>query len=149
MRRDRDDHGPEEILDERLSAWLDGELDAAAETELRAELEARPKLAARLAQFQRVDDALRTVSEPAVRPSCGPSPTMMQSPLPSTVSSTPARFHSISTWLSPFVESVVAPKKIQNCVSPIDVTNGPRECAKRSLRSFFGGLFPSLHPHGS
>lgn len=68
MTRDRDDYGPEEILDERLSAWLDGELDTAAETELRTELEARPELAARLAQLQRVDEALRTVSEPAVRP---------------------------------------------------------------------------------
>jgi len=68
MTRNGDDRGPEETLDERLSAWLDGELDAAAETELRAELEARPELAARLAQFQRVDDALRTLPEPAVQP---------------------------------------------------------------------------------
>ena len=68
MTRDRDDHGPEESLDERLSAWLDGEFDSASETELRAELEARPELAARLAQLRRVDDALRTLPEPVVRP---------------------------------------------------------------------------------
>ena len=68
MTRDRDDYGPEESLDERLSAWLDGELDPASETELRAELEARPELEARLEQLRRVDDALRAVSEPEVRP---------------------------------------------------------------------------------
>jgi DNA-directed RNA polymerase specialized sigma24 family protein len=68
MTRDRNGRGPGETLDERLSAWLDGELDAAAEAELRAELEAHPALAARLAQLQRVDEALRALPEPAVRP---------------------------------------------------------------------------------
>lgn len=68
MTRDRDDRELDEILDERLSAWLDGELDDDDETALRAELEASPALASRLAQLQRVDDALRAVPEPAVRP---------------------------------------------------------------------------------
>jgi anti-sigma factor RsiW len=68
MTRDRDDHDRDEALDERLSAYLDGELDEAAEAALRAELAARPALAARLAQLQRVDDALRALPEPAVRP---------------------------------------------------------------------------------
>jgi anti-sigma factor RsiW len=68
MTRDQNGRGPDETLDERLSAWLDGELDAAAETELRAELEADPALAARLAQLQGVDDALRALPEPALRP---------------------------------------------------------------------------------
>ncbi len=68
MTRDGDDRGLDEILDARLSAWLDGELDEDAEAELRAELHARPALASRLAQLQRVDEALRAVPEPAVRP---------------------------------------------------------------------------------
>ena len=68
MRRDPDDPERDETLDECLSAWLDGELDATDEAELRRELEALPTLAARLAQLQRVDDALRRVPEPAVPP---------------------------------------------------------------------------------
>jgi anti-sigma factor RsiW len=65
--RDRDRSGPDRTLDETLSAWLDGELDGAAEAALQAELERRPELAARLAQLQRVDEALRALPEPEVR----------------------------------------------------------------------------------
>ncbi len=68
MTRDRNGRDPDESIDENLSAWLDGELDDAAVEELRAEIEERPGLAARLEQLRRVDEELRALPEPAVRP---------------------------------------------------------------------------------
>jgi anti-sigma factor RsiW len=53
-------------LDEALSALLDGELDAAAEAELRARLERSPEAASRLRELEGVDSALRGVPEPEV-----------------------------------------------------------------------------------
>jgi RNA polymerase sigma factor (sigma-70 family) len=48
------------ISDERLSAWLDGELDAAAAAEVQAWLQAHPEGAARVRQWAADRDALRT-----------------------------------------------------------------------------------------
>ena len=45
--------------DERLSAWLDGELDAAASTEVQAWLQTHPEEAARVRQWAADRDALR------------------------------------------------------------------------------------------
>lgn len=45
--------------DEQLSAYLDGELEAGEEQELRAALQASPALAQRLARLARVDEELR------------------------------------------------------------------------------------------
>lgn len=46
--------------DERLSAWLDGELDTAAAAEVQAWLQAHPESAARVRQWAADRDALRT-----------------------------------------------------------------------------------------
>jgi anti-sigma factor RsiW len=54
----RDD---EAVLDEELSAFLDGELEPARAEALRARLARSPALAARLAALRRVDDGLRAL----------------------------------------------------------------------------------------
>ena len=56
-------------LDEDLSALLDGELSPQRESELRARMVGEPALAARLAELERVDLALRAM--PAEAPSPG------------------------------------------------------------------------------
>ena len=56
-------------LDEDLSALLDGELSPQRESELRARMVGAPALAARLAELERVDLALRAM--PAEAPSPG------------------------------------------------------------------------------
>ena len=56
-------------LDEDLSALLDGELSLQRESELRARMVGEPALAARLAELERVDLALRAM--PAEAPSPG------------------------------------------------------------------------------
>jgi len=59
--RERDVRGRDESLDQDLSALVDGELDAAPESELRRRVEQEPELAARLAEFEGVDEALRAL----------------------------------------------------------------------------------------
>ncbi len=53
-----------EGLDVDLSAWIDGELEPEHEAELRAHLAAEPELAARLAAFEQVDTAVRSLPMP-------------------------------------------------------------------------------------
>ncbi len=55
-------------LDEDLSALLDGELSPQRESELRARMVGEPALAARLAELERVDLALRAMSAEAPSP---------------------------------------------------------------------------------
>jgi len=55
-----------QVLDEELSALVDGELDPGRAAELRARAARSPELAARLDALRRVDAALRAVPEPAV-----------------------------------------------------------------------------------
>lgn len=55
-------HSEDETLDERLSAALDGELDAAEREALEAQVAAEPALAARRAAFASVDDGLRALA---------------------------------------------------------------------------------------
>ena len=54
---------PEDLLpfEEELSAYLDGELDAEREAQVRAELARRPALTARLAELREVDARLRAL----------------------------------------------------------------------------------------
>jgi len=54
-----------QLLDEELSALLDGELDPGPAVELRARVARSPELAARLDALRRVDAALRAAPEPA------------------------------------------------------------------------------------
>jgi anti-sigma factor (TIGR02949 family) len=53
-----------EQVRERLSAWLDGELDAAERGEVAAHLEACPGCRAELAVLSRLDAALGTLTSP-------------------------------------------------------------------------------------
>lgn len=64
--KEEPNQGPDEELDQDLSAWIDGELDPQREAALRARLAAEPRLAARLAELERVDAALRALPTPAV-----------------------------------------------------------------------------------
>lgn len=54
------------ISDEQLSAWLDGELDAAAAAETQAWLQANPEAAARVHQWAADRDALRSHFAPVL-----------------------------------------------------------------------------------
>jgi anti-sigma factor RsiW len=55
-------------LEEDLSALLDGELSAERESELRARVDGEPALAARLAELERIDVALRAMPREAPSP---------------------------------------------------------------------------------
>ncbi len=57
-----------EILDEELSALIDGELEPEREALLRARIAAEPDLAARVASFEGVDARLRGLPQPALSP---------------------------------------------------------------------------------
>jgi hypothetical protein len=61
-------HDGDGVLDEELSALLDGELAPAREAELRARAAREPELAARLAALRGVGAALRGLPGPAVPP---------------------------------------------------------------------------------
>ncbi len=60
-------------LDEDLSALLDGELSPERESGLRARIAGEPALAARLAELERVDVALRAMPTVATSPELGAS----------------------------------------------------------------------------
>ena len=61
-----DEHGEVNPADELLSALIDGELDPEAALQLRARIASEPALAARLADFKRVDAAMRAIPAPEV-----------------------------------------------------------------------------------
>lgn len=58
----------DEVLDEELSALVDGELAPERAAELTARAEHEPRLRERIAAFERVDAALRAIPEPALSP---------------------------------------------------------------------------------
>lgn len=61
-----DEHEPQEVFDEQLSALHDGEAAPERQGELEARARREPEVAARLAVFAQVDGALRALPERAV-----------------------------------------------------------------------------------
>ncbi len=67
----RHDHNPEDLA--RLSAWLDGELDAAADEQLEARLEREPALRGQAGQLEALDRLLADWPAPAHIPDLRPA----------------------------------------------------------------------------